>query len=313
MAKPKNTYVNLLDEKFSDIRLEHMYTGRGAEINIVAGCDDIGKGTYGRVFKVEFNGAACVARELHPGLSLKGNNCEDQYLSNCRKYRNLHHPNIVQFFGVVCTKPNNPPIQVMEKMHCSLTSFIESSSDIPTSTKLSILHDVAAGLNHLHCHRDSCRKPQSIVHCYLSSNNVLLTSTDVQQLKAKISDVGLAQMVRGRKSTSKSMIFMAPELMESKSKSMNDADPSADVFSYGVVMLHTVSQQWPEPTSICQEREQSSIDHDDLNNLMGSCLEENPRNRPIVTDVLTRLKAFTTSPAAFRVLEQVRLRIYVAS
>ena len=311
MAKSKNTYVNLLDEKFSDIKLEH--TGPGAEIKIIDGCDDIGKGTYGRVFEVEFNGAACVARELHPGLSLKGKNFEDQYLSNCRKYRNLHHPNIVQFFGVVCTNPNNPPIQVMEKMYCNLTSYIESSSDIPTSTKLSILHDVAAGLNHLHCHRDSCRKPQPIVHCYLSSNNVLLTSTDVHQLKAKISDVGLAQMVRGRKSTSESMIFMAPELTVSKSKLVNDAYPSADVFSYGVVMLHTITQQWPEHASICQKKEQSTIDHDDLNNLMGSCLEENPRDRPIVTDVLTRLKAFITSPAAFRVLEQVWLHIYVAS
>lgn len=142
----KNPYVDLLDGKFSDIKLEH--TGPGAEIKIIADWDDIGKGTYGRVFKVEYNGAACVARELHPDLPLKGKNCEDQYLSNCRKYRDLHHPNIIQFFGVVCTKPNNPPIQVMEKMHCSLTSYIESFSGIPTLTKLSILHDVAAGLNH---------------------------------------------------------------------------------------------------------------------------------------------------------------------
>ena len=301
MAKSsKNTYVNLLDEKFSDIKLEH--TGPGAEIKIITSCDDIGKGTYGRVFKVEFNGAACVARELHPNISLKGKtNCEaDQFLSNCRKCRDLRHPNIIQFFGVVCIKPNDPPIQVMEKMHCSLTSFIESSSDIPTSTKLSILHDVAAGLNYLHCHRDSCRKPQPIVHCYLSSNNVLLTSTDVHQLKAKISDVGLAQMVKGLKSTSKCIIFMAPEMK----KSVNNAGPSADVFSYGVVILHTITQQWPESTSICQSTKPSTVDG--LNNLIDSCLEETPRNRPIVSDVLTTLKALiNTSPAASKILEQV--------
>lgn len=125
------------------------------------------------------------------------------------------------------------------------------------------------------------------------------------QLKAKISDVGLAQMIEGcSESTSKSMIFMAPE-MTNMSKSVNDInpDPSADVFSYGVVMLHTVTQQWPEPTSICQKREQSTVDG--LNNLMGSCLEETPRNRPIVTDVLTKLKAFITSPSVSKVLEQV--------
>ena len=291
MAKPKNTYANLLDEKFNDIKLEH--TGPGAEIEIIAGCDDIGKGTYGRIFKVEFNGAACVARELHPDLSLKGkSNCEDQYLSNCRKCRDLRHPNIIQFFGVVCNTPNNPPIQVMEKMHCSLTSYIELSSDIATSTKLSILHDVSAGLQYLHC-----RKPQPIVHCYLSSNNVFLTNTHVHQLQAKISDVRLAQMVRRHKSTSKSIIFMAPEMI-GKSQSVNDANPSADVFSYGAVMLHTITQQWPElsvMSSICEKKKESTSN--DLDNLMGSCLDKNLRNRPKVTNVLTTIKAIITNTA----------------
>ena len=303
MAKPKSTYTNLLDEKFSDIKLEH--TGSGAEIEIIAGCDDIGKGTYGRIFKVKFNGAACVARELHPDVSLKGkSNCEDQYLSNCRKCRDLRHPNIIQFFGVVCnTKPNNPPIQVMEKMHYSLTSYIERSSDIATSTKLSILHDVAAGLQYLHC-----RKPQPIVHCYLSSNNVFLTNTHVDQLQAKISDVGLAQMVRGHKLTSKSIIFMAPE-MTGKSQSANNANLSADVFSYGAVMLHTITQQWPELSvlsSICEKKKGST--NNGLDNLMGSCLDENSRNRPKVTKVLTTIKAIITNPAvseAEQKLEQV--------
>ena len=304
MAKPKNTYTNLLDEKFNDIKLGQ--TGPGAEIEIITGHDDIGKGTYGRVFKVEFNGAACVARELNPSAALKGkSNHEDQYLSNCRKCRDLRHPNIIQFFGVVLnTEPNNPPIQVMEKMHCSLTSYIERYSDILTSTKSSILLDVAAGLKYLHC-----RKPQPIVHCYLSSNNVLLSS-DVYELQAKISDVGLAQMVKGQKSprqksTSKSKIFMAPEI--SPSKSMNDADPSADVFSYGAVMLHVITQRWPEISvisSICESGKKESTNNG-YGDLMVSCLDENSRNRPKVTDVLTTIKAVIKSPEAEHKPEQV--------
>ena len=291
MARPKITYnfASLLDGKFSAIKLEQM--GSRAEIEITTGCHDyIGEGTYGRVFKVEYNGATCVARELYPNLTLKGaKSCEEQYLSNCQICVNLRHPNIIQFFGVCNSKPNNPPLQVMEKMDCSLTSYIQSSilpvstAKIPFSTKLSILRDVAAGLMYLHC-----RKPRPIVHCYLSSNNVLLTTA----MQAKISDVGLAQMVKGDKSSSKAKMFMAPE-MASKSQSVNiNIDPSADVFSYGAVMLHTITQQWPKPLSI------PSISHNDLDDVMASCLDVTPRNRPNITDVLTKLKAVMNTAAS---------------
>ena len=126
MAKPKNTYnfAYLLDGKFSAIKLEQ--TGPGAEIEITTGGHDyIGEGTYGRVFKVLYNGATCVARELHPHLTLRGaKSCQQQYLSNCQICVNLRHPNIIQFFGVCNSKPSNPPIQVMEKMDCSLEPHI---------------------------------------------------------------------------------------------------------------------------------------------------------------------------------------------
>ena len=80
MARPKITYnfASLLDGKFSAIKLEQ--TGSRAEIEITTGCHDyIGEGTYGRVFKVEYNGATCVTRELYPNLTLKGaKSCEER-------------------------------------------------------------------------------------------------------------------------------------------------------------------------------------------------------------------------------------------
>ena len=311
MAKPKNThnFADLLDGKFSAIKLEQ--TGPGAEIEITTGGHDyIGEGTYGKVFKVEYNGATCVARELHPDLTLRRAklSCEEQYLSNCQRCVNLRHPNIIQFFGVCNSKTNNPPLQVMEKMDCSLASYIQSSTlpvstgKMPFSTKLSILRDVAAGLMYLHC-----RKPHPIAHCYLSSNNVLLTTA----LHAKISDVGLAQMVKGDKSSLKAKMFMAPE-MASKSQSVNtNIDPSADVFSYGAVMLHTITQQWPESLSI------PSISHNDLDDVMASCLDVTPRNRPNITNVLTKLKSImstvTSEVEDEHKPEQLQVHSYVQS
>ena len=69
---------------------------------------------------------------------------------------------------------------VMEMMFTSLTSFVEKQeSKIAINTKLSILHDVSLGLSHLH------GRHLAVIHCDLSSNNVLLTS----HLVAKISDL----------------------------------------------------------------------------------------------------------------------------
>ena len=68
---------------------------------------------------------------------------------------------------------------VMELMETSLTSFIEKNqSKIAMKTKSSILHDVSLGLSYLH------GSYLPVIHCDLSSNNVLLTS----HLVAKISD-----------------------------------------------------------------------------------------------------------------------------
>ena len=318
MEKTKNNFTTLLDEKFSDIKLHH--AGPDAEIKVIASCDrdPVGGGTYGTIIEVEYSGAACAARKfnLRGGLSLRGNKSsrEEQYLLNCQKWVRLHHPNIIQFFGVFCnTQSSDLPIQVMEKMAYSLTSYTDcsrSGTKIPIYTKLSILHDVAAGLSYLHC-----RKPCPIVHSYLSSNNVLLTTAQ----QAKISDIGLAQMFRGH-STTKAKIFMAPEIAAvNKSQlatAIANADPSVDVFSYGAVMLHTITQQWPEePWSsllLCGEGQQSIYQY--LDELMTSCLNDIPRSRPNVTNVLSKVKIMIKGQDASKLdtkhkLEQVHMYI----
>ena len=194
----------------------------------------------------------------------------------------------------------------MEKMDCSLSSLIESPSDIPATTKLSIMRDVAAGLKYLHC-----RSPP-VVHCYLSSNNVLLIAHG-HQWKAKISDVGLAQMVKRHKSPlRRSMIFMAPEISNLSKKpgaqSLDNPAPSADVFSYGGIMLHIMKRQWPEESvisSIWQKKKEST--NNELDGLMASCLDKECRNRPQITSVLAEIKAYITSATdAEQQLEQVR-------
>ena len=272
----------------------------------------LGVGTYGKVLKVFYYGAICVAKELSSTpetdslkVGTSQNDSKDYFLKKCQPLTQLRHPNIVQFFGIHF-KPdpsrNVRPIMVMEKMETSLSALLESEPNISIGVKLSILLDVSLGLRYLHSQRPA------VVHCNLTSNNVLLTS----QLQAKISDVGITQMMgNGQQLQKKSALFVAPENRTDTSKLSSTelaCQPSVDIFSYGAVVLHTITQQWPQrqlgdavrqgdtiQTEVQKHRSQINqiaTKSKALKSLVLSCLDNDPDKRPTiiqVSEILRRL------------------------
>ena len=102
-----------------------------------------------------------------------------RFEQECQILRDLKHPNIVQFLGVVQDPTTNKPIILMELIkHCfSLTSFLPTSEyDIPYHVQVNISHDIALAVAHLH--------RNSILHRDLSSNNILLSASH----QAKVTD-----------------------------------------------------------------------------------------------------------------------------
>ena len=146
--------------------------------------------------------------------------------------------------GVYYTERSDLPIMVMELMDTSLTSFIENNqSKITVETKLSILHDVSLGLSHLHARRPA------VIHRDLSSNNVLLSKGHVV---AKISDLGMARMIRDDSKQTKSRLTTAPGTLNfMPPEALDEEDPvygtPVDVFSFGGIALHLFSEEWPTP------------------------------------------------------------------
>jgi len=117
--------------------------------------EELGRGTYGKVFTVNYRGSTYAAKEIH-SLLLHGVSQEekkavkDSFLLECYHSSLIHHPNIVQFIGIYYAKQSDIPIMAMELMDKGLSSFIENNkSKIAMDTKLSILHDVSLGLCHL--------------------------------------------------------------------------------------------------------------------------------------------------------------------
>lgn len=166
---------------------------------IASAGEEIGRGSYGRVFKVNYYGTLCAAKEIHSILLESVGRQELErtkttYLRECRQCCVLRHPNIVQFLGLYYPPPTTQsssgirlPVIVMELMEESLKSYVEfaeqNSTIIPYLSKFSILQDVAQGLRYLH------HQNPPVVHRDLSPNNILLTA----HLVAKISGLGFAK------------------------------------------------------------------------------------------------------------------------
>ncbi|XP_065905417.1 receptor-interacting serine/threonine-protein kinase 4-like isoform X2 [Dysidea avara] len=238
---------------------------------------EIGRGAYGRVFEVHYQGTLCAAKEVHELLL--------QYSQG------VYYPARDQY---------RLPVMVMEKMQDSLRGLVEKYANIPFNVKLSILDEVCLGLRYLHS-----RNPP-IVHRDLTPNNILLG----RSLEAKITDLGVTKVMRTDGKSSMTKVPGTPDFMPPESITQKPVyGPSLDVFSYGGVILNVITQQWPKPTDQVQlntvtdrwemvsevTRRRSYLDMFtgsavNLIPMVTSCLNDNPGKRPMMTQVSTEIK-----------------------
>ena len=197
-------------------------------------------------------------------------------------------------------QPYRLPVMVMEKMQHSLRGLMEKYDNIPLNVKLSILDEVCLGLRYLHS-----RNPP-IVHRDLTPNNILLG----YHLEAKITDLGVAKVVKSDNQKMMTKLPGTPDFMPSEVLSKRPVyGPSLDVFSYGGVILNVITQAIAEPTDRSQlnpvtdmweivsevKRRHKYLDKmtggaADLKPLVMSCLNDNPKNRPPVSQVSMTIK-----------------------
>ena len=65
---------------------------------------EIGRGAYGRVFEVNYEGTLCAAKEVHSVLLQYAQGDElqkvkDDFISECQIWSTIRHPCVVQFLG----------------------------------------------------------------------------------------------------------------------------------------------------------------------------------------------------------------------
>ncbi|XP_065916224.1 serine/threonine-protein kinase WNK-like isoform X2 [Dysidea avara] len=268
---------------------------------------EIGRGAYGRVFEVDYQGTLCAAKEVH-SILLEWSQTEGRrkittdFLNECQIWSTIRHPCIVQFLGVYYPARDQYrlPVMIMEKMQHSLRGLVEDYNNIPLNVKLSILDEVCLGLRYLHS-----RDPP-IVHRDLTPNNILLGG----RLEAKITDLGVAKVMQTDSEMTMTKIPGTPDFMPPEALIKRPVyGPPLDIFSYGGVALNVITQQWPEPSDAIQfnpktgrrevvtevMRRQSFLDKMTggavaLKPLVMTCLDDEARNRPSVMEVSMEIK-----------------------
>ena len=245
--------------------------------------------------------AASASSSSCSSSAVGGSNMMAKFEKECHLLSNLRHPYIVQFLGVYIEKASGAPVIVMEYLPTSLAACVQTKPNIPRYLQISMLHNVALGLAYLHGHSPP------IIHRDLTANNVLLTSNMV----AKIADLGVARILdltpkRAMQLTQApgTAAYMPPEAL-AQNPSYNT---KIDSFSFGVLVLHLVSQMWPIPTEPVkvsgggkltpvseverrrQPMELMGTDHC-LYKLTTECLQNDASQRPETSQIVVTLEA----------------------
>ena len=197
----------------------------------------LGQGSYGTVYKADYKGTACAAKQIdrRRGSPTTSERSKQNFLLECLQHSKLRHPNIVKMLGVFYPKKKTIlPYLVMELMEYNLTQLLENHQNISMYVKLSILQDVSRGLCYLHTQNPP------IVHQALYSDNILFTKGltakigDFKTGAETVSDQALLNVRQNRNSS-----HFLPDSVH-----ILKYDVSLNVFSFGCVVCHVITQTW---------------------------------------------------------------------
>ena len=294
---------------------------------------EVGHGSYAVVKELEYHHLKCVGKKIHGILFESATPHEkaamlERFAGECELLAGLHHPCIVQFLGVWFEQGPRLPVLVMEYLHITLSACLERYGVLPEEISYGILRDVALGLCFLH------ERSPPIIHRDLSANNVLLTSN----MNAKLSDLGVAKIFNLTPARMTQMTqtkapgtpcYMPPEALSAKPKYTTNID----VYSYGVLIIHTLCGRWPFPEDVFRPDPQNpdtmipmseverraeylqeiGNDHP-LMAVIRQCLSNAPARRPEAPGLFNQVNTIlSTLPQQFtnrvEMLQQVEARI----
>ncbi|KAM4704634.1 myosin-IIIa-like [Rhinophrynus dorsalis] len=198
--------------------------------------ETIGKGTYGKVFKVmnKKNGSKAAVKILDPFHEDIDEEIEAEY--NILKALS-DHPNVVKFYGMYFKKDAKTGDHLWLVLElCNGGSVTDLAKGLlKRGERMNepiiayILHEALMGLQHLHNH--------NTIHRDIKGNNILLTTEG----GVKLVDFGVsAQLTNTRLHRNTSVgtpFWMAPEVIACEQQVDTTYDARCDVWSLGITAI----------------------------------------------------------------------------
>ncbi|ESQ36453.1 hypothetical protein EUTSA_v10006649mg [Eutrema salsugineum] len=301
--KSRNT-----DESFSEAAMVEIEAGIYG-LQIIKNTDledlhELGSGTFGTVYYGKWRGTDVAIKRIKNscfsgGSSEQARQTKD-FWREARILANLHHPNVVAFYGVVPDGPGGTMATVTEYMvNGSLRHVLQRKDrSLDRRKKLMITLDAAFGMEYLHM--------KNIVHFDLKCDNLLVNLRDPQRPICKVGDFGLSRIKRntlvsgGVRGT---LPWMAPELLNGSS---NRVSEKVDVFSFGITMWEILTGEEPYANLHCGAIIGGIVNNTlrppiperceaEWRKLMEQCWSFHPGVRPSFTEIADRLRSMTVA------------------
>ncbi|XP_058067496.1 uncharacterized protein LOC131216907 isoform X2 [Magnolia sinica] len=265
---------------------------------------ELGSGTFGTVYHGKWRGTDVAIKRINDrcfaGKPSEQDRLRADFWNEACKLADLHHPNVVAFYGVVLDGPGGSVATVTEYMvNGSLRNALQRNDrTLDRRKRLLIAMDVAFGMEYLH--------GKNIVHFDLKSDNLLVNLRDPQRPICKVGDLGLSKVkcqtlisggVRG------TLPWMAPELLNGSSNLVSE---KVDVFSFGIVMWELLTGEEPYAdlhygaiiggivSNTLRPLVPESCDPE-WRSLMERCWSSEPSERPSFTEIADTLRSMAAS------------------
>ena len=218
----------------------------------------IAQSTVWKVYKGSFGDNACAIKRLKSINEQDKNSFRSNVLQECYTWSILDNPHIVKLHGIYYSNRDpGVPSLLLELLDKSLTDHLNNTSGnrvvlFPVQSKLTILLQVAKALRYLHCEK-------SVIHGDLTTNNVLLKEDSPGCFTAKLTDFGMSRVVEDCNvvvSTGYGThVYMPPEVHNAS----EEKTTKVDIYSFGVLGIHTVTHKFPRPSYACRVDEAGKL------------------------------------------------------
>ena len=245
-----------------------------SEIHIKS--QSLGAGSFGKVFVAEFRGIKVAAKLFHR-LILSSYH-RQLFRREINMAARVRHPNLVQFIGA---SMGEDMVMLTELMSTSLRKELEEKDyKISPDHITSISLDVVKALNYLHM-----MQPDPIIHCDISSSNVLLDPIPANNWKAKVADFSSMNFQQQLNTACPgSPVYAAPEASDPSCQSSK-----MDIYSFGVLLVEMCTVQFPELSA--RERLIASIKDKEWVRLIRQCTHSNRDLRPSAAEIIDLLSS----------------------